>query len=75
MLTMETFVSAKKYHRALLRTYDGEPMPEKSWSLTKPGLERVFFPLDLAIRGLSNRRLLPPDLYKLASRTYTYGSQ
>jgi hypothetical protein len=29
MLTMETFVAAKKYHRALLRTYDREPMPEK----------------------------------------------
>ena len=27
---------------ALLTTYDREPMPEKSWNLTKPGLARVL---------------------------------
>ena len=37
----QIFVAAKKYLRALLRTYDREPMPEKSWSLTRVGLERV----------------------------------
>jgi hypothetical protein len=37
---METFVAVAKYQRALLTTYDREPMPEKSLNLTRVGLER-----------------------------------
>jgi hypothetical protein len=37
--TMETFVAAKKYQGALLRTSDREPMPEKSCNPTRAGLE------------------------------------
>ena len=32
----------KEYQRALLTTYDREPMPEKLWNHTKPGLGRVL---------------------------------
>ena len=39
---METFVAGKKYQRTLLTTCAREPMPEKSWNRTKPGLERVL---------------------------------
>jgi hypothetical protein len=32
MLTLETFVAGKKYQRALLTTYDREPMAERLWN-------------------------------------------
>ncbi len=36
------FVAAKRYQLILLTTCDREHMPEKSWSLTRAGLERVL---------------------------------
>ena len=38
---METSVAAKKCQNVFLTTYDRESMLEKSWNLTRPGLERV----------------------------------
>ena len=55
MLIMETFVAAKKCQRVLLTTYDREPMPERSWNLTKPGLERGLSCAILRMLGLFDR--------------------
>ena len=55
MLTMETFVVAKKCQHVLLTTYDREPMPEKSWNRTKAGLERVLSSAVLRMLGLFDR--------------------
>ena len=42
MPIMETFVAAEKSQNVSHTTHARESMLEKSWNLTKPGLERVL---------------------------------